>query len=561
MTERLQSHFTRRDALLSMTAAASALVASGRRVQASLVEDSEIACGIVYEDVSGGISESALRRGIAGIMVSNGRDVTLTAENGAWTLPVKCGDSVFIIKPAHWSVVQCHTATERGHAGCYLHCPNGTPDALDIARPHISETGKIPASIDFKLLRTPESQRFDVMLVADTQAANADELNYARAELTDCIAATTPAFAIHHGDVMGDDLSLFADHLAMTRATGIPWYHCPGNHDMNLDSPSNAHAFDAWKQAFGGTNMALNYAGATFILLNNISYDGKGAPRRDGRGYKGLIGADQLQFVANVLKHTPADTLIVVSMHIPLVSFDNPDSVSDTTADRHALMSLLASRPHAVSFAGHSHTTEHHYLGVEHGFTGDTQHHHHVLTAASGAWWSGRADVRGVPISDSRDGTPKGVHILSVDGNRYTTRLVTSPCAHGQTLRAMVASLAGQAPNELQASPHIVVDVFDGGPKTSVTCRSAVFGDAPVALERTAIADPYIVESYARDKALSKPWVAPALSSHIWTIQLPNAIDGDALDFVIGVTTEFGEQYDVAVTLAAPASVNDALRT
>ena len=534
-----------------MTAAASALVTSTSRAQVVPKDDIEFARGFVYEQTPNGDTNNAGQRGIGGVMVSNGTDVTLTAANGAWALPIKNGESIFLIKPAHWSI-----ASGAVNDGRYLHCPSGTPTSLGIATPCIEGTGALPASIDFKLVRTPEPQRFDVLMVADTQAANLQELDYVRAELTHCIGVTAPAFAIHHGDVMGDDLALFTDHRAMTRATGIDWYHCPGNHDMNLDSPSNAHAFDAWKQAFGCTNTALNYGGATFILLSNIAYDGRGAPRREGRGYRGVIGTDQLQFVANVLKHTPADNLIVVSMHIPLVSFDNPDSVSDTTADRDALLALLSTRRYAVSFAGHSHTTEHHYLGVEDGFTGCGDHHHHVLTAASGAWWSGPSDARGVPVSDSRDGTPKGVHILSVDGNSYTTRLVTTPCANGQTLRAMISDVSGTAKTR-----QLVVDVFDGGPKTRVLCRSEILGDSPVALERTAIADPYIVQSYARDKALNKPWVAPAPSSHIWTMPLPSGFIGDALDITVEVTTEFGARYEVAVTLASPTVLSDALPT
>lgn len=559
MTNGPPSHLTRRDALLSMTAAASALVGSSTRAKSPPASKNEIARGFVYEDIATSDAYGASRQGIAGVMVSNGRDITLTSETGAWALPIDSGESVFVIKPAHWSIAACTTSKTHSASGCYLHCQDGTPEALALTTPRIAETGALPSSIDFKLVRSPEPRRFDVLLVADTQAANAQELNYARTELTHCVAVTAPAFAIHHGDVMGDDLSLFADHLALTRASGIPWYHCPGNHDMNLDSPSNANAFDAWKQAFGMTNMAFNYAGATFILLNNIEYAGSGSPRREGRGYAGRIGPDQLQFVANVLRHTPTDNLVVVSMHIPLVSFDNPDSVSDTTADRRALLALLSSRPHAVSFAGHSHTTEHHYLGADDGFTSGGLHHHHVLTAASGAWWSGPADARGVPISDSRDGTPKGVHLLSVDGNCYTTRLVTSPSADNGRLRAMIATLpnSGAANSAL----HLVVDVFDGGPRTRVTCFSASFGERSLELERTPIEDPHIVESYARHKALNKPWVAPARSSHIWMLRLPEQFDGVTLDVVIAVTTEFGAHYNIAVTIEKPATAGDALRT
>ncbi|HPG88774.1 MAG TPA: calcineurin-like phosphoesterase C-terminal domain-containing protein, partial [Hyphomicrobium sp.] len=342
--------------------------------------------------------------------------------------------------------------------------------------------------------------------------------------------------------------------------TGMPWYHCPGNHDMNLDSSTPAYAFEAWKQAMGCTHSAFQYAGATFFLLNNVEYFGRGGAAADGRGYRGFIGQDQIDFIANVLRHVPQDQLIVVSMHIPLVSFESPNSISDTTADRRALLRLLSGRPNTVSFSGHSHTTEHHYLGRADGFDRDTPHHHHVLTAACGSWWSGVPDARGVPISDSRDGTPKGIHVLSVDGNRYTTRLVTSPCAGASPLRAMIAKLPAQSAVTERLEDHLVVDVFDGGPRTRVSCHSPEFGERPMAMDRIAIADPHIVESFARHKALSKPWVAPAPSSHIWTLPLPAAFDGRTLDVTVQVKSEFGETYEIRQVLARRMPAGEHLR-
>ena len=91
-----------------------------------------------------------------------------------------------------------------------------------------------------------------------------------------------------------------------------------------------------------------------------------------------------------------------------------------------------------MSFAGHLHATEHHYLGEAEGFTGPQPHHHHVLTAASGSWWSGPADHRGIPFADSVDGTPNGFHVLAVSGNRYVTRFVPAVGKAVAQLRVLV---------------------------------------------------------------------------------------------------------------------------
>lgn len=535
---------TRRHVLAKLGAGAGAILSSSTYASG----DTEIARGRVYEDVGGRSSRTGFEPGIAGVMVSNGRDVTLTRSDGAWALPVRLGDTIFVIKPPHWAVAQ----SAGGAAGHYLYQPHGTPLELGLTTPRVAPTGRKPVSIDFPLVRCREPVAFEALLVADTQAANALELSFARTEILSCVASTKPAFAIHHGDVLGDDLRLFPEHLAITAETGIPWHHCPGNHDMNLDSPAHSHAFEAWKASIGPTHTAFQYAGATFILLNNVEYFGRGSRQRSERGYRGYIGADQLQFVANVLRNVPLDHLVVVSMHIPLVSFEAPQSIADTTADRRALLNLLSGRKHTVSFAGHSHTTEHHYLGSDDGFNGAAPHHHHVLTAACGSWWSGPCDARGIPVAESRDGSPKGIHVLSVEGNRYTTRLV-SPSAGQAPLRAMICDLAGEPGGDQNAARQLLVDVFDGGPRTRVSIAIDGVTSGAIALQKTAMEDPHIVDHYARHKALCKPWVAPALSSHIWAAPLPSGLGSGPINAVIKVETEYGHVHEVRQTLVASA--------
>ena len=507
-----RSGVSRRQALAGGGAFAAAGLFS-QRSRGAIDNASSVVSGTVFEDISG----TALRQpgdpGVGGVMVSNGRDVVLTDSAGRFALATEHGDSVFVIKPPHWSV----------------------PPLSDSCSPfsylHRSNEAFVP-SIDFPLRRTRESSSFEALLFADVQPSNATELGYFTDLMRRGVHGTAAVFAINHGDVMGDDLSLFPAYRRVIGETGIPWHHCPGNHDMNLDSAGPHHAFETWKREIGPTHYAFRYAGATFILLNNVDYAGHGREFPGGRGYRGVIGRAQLTFVENVLRHVPRDDLVVVSMHIPLVSFEEPDSISDTTADRRALMRLLSGRPHTVSFAGHSHTTEHHYLGVNEGFEGGHPHHHHVLTAASGAWWSGAMDDRGIPVSDSRDGSPKGYHVLSVEGSNYRTRFVPFSDASLAQMRVVLSS-GSRSPEGVMHSPigaaqlpslSLVADVFDGGPNTRVVYEIEGSGVDPVEMIRTRMADPFIVETFARDKLVSKPWVKPSVSSHIWTAPLDQGL-------------------------------------
>ena len=535
---------SRREVVAGIAAAVAGGSAMLGRAEAGLA----VARGSVFDDTGGRGVRGPASAGVAGVMVSNGRDVVLTDQHGRWQLPVGSGDSVFVVKPPGW----CTPTDAHGlPTFAYLHQPDGTPPRYASRFSGVAPTGPLPSSIDFPLRRaTNETTRFDVVLIADTQPASADELSYVR----DCILSLVPSmgaqFVIHHGDVMGDDLSLLERYLGLLGATGIAWHHCPGNHDMNLDSGAPGLAFETWKRVFGPTAYAFQHGAATFILLNNVE---PLAPGIAGRGYRGRIGEQQLAFVENVLRRVPRDHLVVVSMHVPLVGYEDPTNPADTTGDRHRLLELLSERPHSVSFAGHSHTTEHHYLGPGEGFLRSEPHHHHVLTAASGSWWSGPKDRRGIPHADSRDGSPKGFHVLSIDGNRYVTRFVAADDQGTGAMRLMIgcdrtgALLAPSASRgvgcQLSRSEcetaRLLVNVFDGGPRTRVTLD--IDGRSGCCeMVRDGVRDPYIAELFERHPEACKPWVSATASSHIWTAPLPAGLAAGAYRVRVRSVDEYG---------------------
>src|SRR5262249_1478758 len=175
------------------------------------------------------------------------------------------------------------------------------------------------------------------------------------------------------------------------------------------------------------------------ILLDNVHYFGDDPEEPRSGAYCGRIGERQLQFVRNVLAHVPREHLVVLSMHVPLLTYQDRSKTQDNTADPASFLRLLATRPHTVSFSGQMHATEHHYLSED--ATADNHgHHHQVLAAASGGWWGGPHDGRGIPSADSPDGSPNGYHILAVEDVRYTTRFVPATGKTSRQLRTVVNS-------------------------------------------------------------------------------------------------------------------------
>jgi C terminal of Calcineurin-like phosphoesterase/Calcineurin-like phosphoesterase len=531
---------TRRE-LIAMGGAAvlSTSFASGSTLGSELVQ------GLVFHDRSQSGRRIPGDPGIAGVLVSNGHDVVATDRDGIWRLPLTPGDQVFIVKPPQW-------ATPRR--------PNGAP--LFSHR----YTGVAGEALDFPLTPIEEPARFEALLVTDTQPQTSRELDYLRDSILIAAANSRAAFAINHGDVVFDDLSLYPRYLNLVHMTGMPWHHCPGNHDMDRQARRADQCFATWQDTFGPTHYAFQFAGATFILLNNVEPVFQG-PDVTSHAYRGFIGARQLAFVGNLLAHVPRDHLVVVSMHIPLVGFDDPSDPSGTTRDRHALLALLSGRPNTLTLAGHTHTTEHHYLGASEGFGGPGLHHHHVLTAACGSWWSGPFDAMGLPVSDSRDGTPKGFHVLSVDGNTYSTRFI--PVGHVGDARMRISIEGARDASDSTDSKraqrerlfpvlaldqlgeaHIVVNVFDGGPRTRVLCRVISAGDAlrvdahpPFTMLHRSVCDPFTVEAYCRHKNELKPWVEPSVASHIWTAPLPRSLCAGSYRLLVTVDDEYGDRF------------------
>ena len=501
------------------------------------------------------------RKGLPGVLVSNGEDVVATGADGGWSLPVADGESVFVIKPTGWTTpVDPVTQLARF---AYLHSPGGTPASLHMRFAGVSPTGPLPASIDFGLRRQDEPTRFDALLLTDPQPESLAELGYVRDDVVAQLSEVPAAFAIAHGDLMFDDLAFYDRFNRMMGTAGIPWHACPGNHDMNYEATDDALSRETWKRVYGARHHAFQHGGATFILLDNVEYLGTDPARPLAAGhYRGRFGPRQLAFVRNVLAHVPRDSLVVISHHIPLYTLlaNAPANANTDTPD---FLAAIATHPNCVSFSGHTHTNEHWYLGADGKPVpagAKSGHHHHVLSAASGSWWSGPDDVRGIPVALATDGAPSGFHVLSVNGNMASVRLVPAHDPARGRLRIVLDSqahdfapelLTEYAPGALLTGPisaaqlsstRVVVNFFDGGPRSIV--ELATDDSAFAAMTPMLRVDPFVLDVYGRNAATRKPWVKPELSSHLWQAGLPASLGVGTHRLHVRATDEYGGRHD-----------------
>ena len=471
--------------------------------------------GLVFEDANNNNRRDAGERTLPHILVTNGLDVVKTDAQGRYQLPLHAKDAIIsVVKPAGFTTPLNEQNLPQFH---YIHRPDGSPDDTFLYK-GLKPTGPLPASIDFALTRADEADRFDVILVADPQPYNTQEVSWYGRDVITELAQTPAAFAMALGDLVGDRLELFEPYNQMNALTGHRWHNVYGNHDMNFMSPNDEYAAETFHRVYGPTDYAFAHGKALFIVLDTVHWNGFEGLRADGRpkngNYVGRVSNRQAAFVANLLAHTPTDHLIVVATHIPLMGFGE----KEVTDNLEGLMQALSTHPKTLSVSGHTHVQRHFFFGSEHGYTAPegATHHHYNIATASGTWWRGALDERGIPHTMMRDGAPSGYAILSIDGNTYTTAY--KPAGHPDSYQMNIL-----APDEAAGAEPFLVNVFNGSERSTVEFRIPGLNDwTPMAFAPQP--DPRYTEMAENDTNPTlgrRPLNKAADSTHIWSANLP----------------------------------------
>ncbi len=517
--------------------------------------------GFVYEDRNGDGGRQRSEPGIAGVAVSNGLDVVATDEKGRYRIAIAPGDTLFISKPRGWAVPLSPDNLPRFY---HHHVPGGAPDDWRPRYRGLQPSGPLPESIDFPLIPSPEPERFTSIWFADPQPQTRDEVEFIRDDVVTELVGVDAAFGITLGDIAYDDLSLFPRLYRNLGEIDVPWYHVPGNHDVNFLSPDDDQSLETFRRHFGPPYYSFDFGPVHFVALDTVHYEGTSAGSEDpdplGAGsYVGALGERQLQWLANDLELVPAERSVVLAMHIPLSSQLDPDSPSINVRDRGQLFEILAGRRHLLALAGHLHIAEHFYFDADDGFEGPRPLHLHTLSAVSGSWWSGPLDERGIPVSLQRDGAPRGYYLMDVDSAdiRLRFRATGKPSDHQMRITVDTGfprpreeirrdyrhgELLG---NRLELSQlyaaRVLVNLFDGGPRSDVRFR---IGAGPErGMERVLRTDPFVEELFQRQADTIKPWVEAIPSTHLWSAPLPDGLGPGVHTITVVAVDEYGAAH------------------
>ena len=516
----------------------------------------ETAQGTVFIDANNnGIHDSG-ESPVAGVRVSNGVDIAVTNQLGHYELMIDGDTIVFVTKPAGYGLPVNGDQIPQFY---YIHRPQGSPPNLRY--PGVEPTGPLPDTIDFPLLSQEEPNHFDVVLMADPQPQTEVELSFIRDDVVAELIGTDARFGMTMGDLMFDDLSLFKRYNRLIGRIGIPWFNVPGNHELNFGVSSDAESLETYTRHYGPPYYSFEYANVVFIVLDNVFYEGSVQPTREyprGRGsYVGRIDERQLAWLTHEISHVPSSKLVFLAMHVPLMSSNGPVARIHTD-NAVAVLDLLDDHPHVYSVAGHMHAAEHVYLDSTGNMSEGGRFHHHILSTVSGSWWSGPFDDRGIPTAVQSDGTPNGYHILTVDDVSPSVRLKAASldpnfqmrisfdrAFHSDTFNGLRDFRPGELfdgrMTEAQtAGTRVYVNLFDGGPKSTVAFR--VNGGDSMPMVRVPGRDPTFLELLNRYADVMKSWAEPYPSQHLWVAPLPQ-LDAGAYTLAVEGIDEFSRTH------------------
>lgn len=398
--------------------------------------------GRVFLDDDRDSSSGARERGLAGVRVSNGREVVTTDREGRYELPAFDNMTVFLTQPAGYQVPVDESNVAQFH---YNHLPGGSP-ALRYGG--IEPTGPLPSAVNFPLVRSEEtrSERQNCVIAGDLQTYDTTEVEYARrGAIADLSRRTdyTGCGPLFIGDVVGDDLSLYPHVRGLTEELNGPVRFLPGNHDLDYDSRTPEHSFDTFRDKLAPAYYSYDAGRTHVVALNTVRYpctpevdnaDGQRPNCNDPENrpsYNGRLDERQLDWLKRDLARVPKDKLVVVASHIPLLTFADEGSPRHQVDQVREVYELLKDRE-AVAVAGHTHSVENMKTGdLFEGWrdifgVGGLPFPHITAGAIAGDWYSGEVTEKGYPVAVGRDGARPGVTTLNIDGSSFRERFTVT---------------------------------------------------------------------------------------------------------------------------------------
>jgi 3',5'-cyclic AMP phosphodiesterase CpdA len=178
----------------------------------------------------------------------------------------------------------------------------GVPKSFNL----LGQAEAAPAATSFTFLQISDSH------VGFDKAANPNALGTLQEAIAKVKALPNkPAFMLHTGDITHLSAPAQFDNAAQVIGTaGLDVHYVPGEHDILDDEPGKSYLQRYGKDTKGSGWYSFDQNGVHFIGLVNVM--------NLQAGGLGMLGPEQLAWLADDVKGRSASTPIVVFAHIPL---------------------------------------------------------------------------------------------------------------------------------------------------------------------------------------------------------------------------------------------------
>ena len=256
--------------------------------------------GTVFEDTNGNGRRDSGERGIAGVAVSNQREVVKSGSDGVYRV------------------------AGPGYGVVFVSVPDGYRSVGPFWQPAPASTTGVSLDFGLTVQRTPAE--FSFIHASDTHVSQ-QSLERLR-QFRSIAEARRPDFVLVSGDLVRDALRVGEEeargyydlYLDETRRFPMPVWSVPGNHEnfgieRHLSLVSTEHPLygkGMYRQRLGPNYYSFTFGGVHFVGLDTVDIA--------DLWYYGHVDDAQLAWLRADLESVPAGTPVVTFNHIPFVS-------------------------------------------------------------------------------------------------------------------------------------------------------------------------------------------------------------------------------------------------
>lgn len=488
--------------------------------------------------------------GMANVVVSDGKEVTKTDENGTYYLASsKQTGYVFVSIPGNYEVVNNNGNLPVFYQ--FLTADKSTVEIKDFELKAVNNENHIVLSLaDLHLAnRTNDLAQFQNGFVKDINQ-----------QISSFESQGKKVYGLTLGDLTWDaywysNSFMMPQYVKQISHVNAPIFNVIGNHDNDPFVANDWSSENPYRTALGPTYYSFNLGNIHYVVLDDTEYLNKGGAMGmiGDRSYNGKITDQQMDWLAKDLETINSNTPVIVATHIQVHNAPNEKGSlpSYRISNGDKLVNMLSRFNEVHILTGHTH--------VNYRVDRDKLMEHNTAAVCATWWWTGNKGYADNHISP--DGSPGGYGIWEMNGNNikwqyksigyepeYQFRAYDLNNVHitadsytsnaNEQFKKLVPNYAFTFANA-NKNNEVLINVWGYDPKWTV---SVTENGKALKVDRISSRDPLHIISYGmkRLNVNAEPSFDAANSSHMFKVKASSATS----TLAIQVTDRFGNIYN-----------------